>query len=209
MVSRLQRHDFNWKDGSFDDLYKKYPKCKVALQWWCNAHKKGSFFNISNNKLLKEFMLENPPEFKISNKCCEKAKKNPAKQYTKMNEVQLNMIGVRTAEGGVRKARYKSCYVENGANGDMFYPILWYTDNDKLLYERLFEVNHSDCYEVYRLPRTGCAGCPFGRGFEDELRVIKTYEPRLFKAVNNIFGDSYAYTRQYRIFKDKDKKVIK
>jgi len=39
-----------------------------------------------------------------------------------------------------------------------------------------------------------------GRDFEQELKVIETYEPKLYKAVNNIFGDSYEYTRKYREF---------
>ena len=55
----------------------------------------------------------------------------------------------------------------------------------------------------YGLSRTGCAGCPFGRDFEFELEVIKHYEPKLYKAVNYIFGDSYEYTRKYREFRKK------
>ena len=35
-ISRLQRHNFQFEDEPFDILYKKYPKCKVALRWWCN-----------------------------------------------------------------------------------------------------------------------------------------------------------------------------
>ena len=52
------------------------------------------------------------------------------------------------------------------------------------------------------MDRTGCAGCPFGRDFEKELEIIKKYEPQLYKAVTNIFGDSYEYTRKYRKFKE-------
>ena len=60
---------------------------------------------------------------------------------------------------------------------------------------------------MYGLKRTGCAGCPFGRDFEFELQVIEKYEPKLFKAVNNIFGQSYEYTRAYRSFcEEMDKK---
>ena len=29
---------------------------------------------------------------------------------------------------------------------------------------------------------------------------MKKYEPKLYKAVNNIFKDSYEYTRKYREF---------
>lgn len=45
-----------------------------------------------------------------------------------------------------------------------------------------------------------CAGCPFGRDFEQELEIIQKYEPKLFVAVNRIFKDSYEYTRRYREF---------
>lgn len=51
--------------------------------------------------------------------------------------------------------------------------------------------------------RTGCAGCPFGKRFEYELEVMKKYEPMLYRAVVNIFGNSYDYTRKYYEFKNK------
>lgn len=77
MISRLQRHNFDFQnDGGkdFEFLIKKYPKCKSALNWWCNRNGKKSSFNISKSKLLKEFMIQNPPNFKISQKCCTGAK---------------------------------------------------------------------------------------------------------------------------------------
>ena len=33
---------------------------------------------------------------------------------------------------------------------------------------------------------------------EQEIDVLKEFEPNLYKAVNVIFGDSYEYTRKYR-----------
>lgn len=78
--------------------------------------------------------------------------------------------------------------------------MFWYKDSDKSEYEEKCGVTHSKCYTEYGLKRTGCAGCPFGREFEQELEIIKKYEPKLFKAVNNIFGDSYKYTRKYKKF---------
>lgn len=74
MMYRLQSHGFQWEDESFDALYKKYPKCKSALMWWCNSRgtlnngKRLSSFNINYNRFLKEFIIQNPPKFKISGK---------------------------------------------------------------------------------------------------------------------------------------------
>ena len=70
-------------------------------------------------------------------------------------------------------------------------------------------MQNSRCYTEYGLKRTGCAGCPFGKDFEFELEVIQKYEPKLYKAVNNIFGDSYEYTRKYREFYKKKETELK
>ena len=199
-ISRLQRHNFQWEDENFDTLYKKYPKCKTALKWWCNANGEKSSFNIDRNKYLKEFIISNPPTFNISFACCEYSKKKPAKDYIKNNHYGLNITGLRKAEGGLRATAYKSCFSENDSGHDEYRPLFWYKDSDKIDYENAYDIEHSKCYTEYGLKRTGCAGCPFGRDFEYELEVIQKYEPKLYKAVNNIFGDSYEYTRKYREF---------
>lgn len=201
-ISRLQRHNFDFTDGSFEELYKKYPKCKIALMWWCNYNEGDSVFNIKRNKWLKEFMVANPPTFKISNKCCQYAKKDVMKKYLKENPVDLHMVGVRKAEGGARATAYKSCFDQNVGSYDNYRPLFWYTDKDELEYEKARNITHSKCYTKYGLKRTGCAGCPYGKDFEQELKIIEEHEPKLFKAVNKIFGDSYEYTRRYREFCD-------
>ena len=37
MIHRLQLHNFQWEDESFDVLIQRYPRCKTALEWWCNV----------------------------------------------------------------------------------------------------------------------------------------------------------------------------
>lgn len=205
-ISRLQKHNFDFvHDGnkSYDELCKKYPNAKGALKWFCNSWGENSSFNITRNKWLKEFMISNPPKFKISNKCCTYAKKNALEGFLKQYETDLHMIGVRKAEGGLRATTYKTCFDENVNGRDDYRPIFYYKDEDRCEYEEKFQVVHSKCYTEYGLKRTGCAGCPFGREFEQELEIIKKYEPKLFKAVNNIFGDSYKYTREYKKFCEK------
>lgn len=200
MIRRLQKHNFHWEDKSFDELYQSYPNCKIALNWWCNNSGDKSRFNILRNKWLKEFMVNNPPDFKISNKCCDYAKKNVAHKILIENGYELNIVGVRKAEGGIRSSNYKNCFDDNESECDNYRPLFWYKDSDKEDYENHYNIYHSKCYTEYGLKRTGCAGCPFGRDFEFELEVIQKYEPKLYKAVNHIFGKSYEYTRQYREF---------
>lgn len=198
VISRLQRHGFKWENKPFEELYKEYPKCKAALRWWCNGFGEWSRFNINYYPYLKEFMIENPPDFLISNKCCNYAKKYVAKEAANEEQCDLVIIGIRKAEGGIRSAAYKSCFSEaTTGKAANFRPLFWLTNADKEEYENIFDVKHSDCYTKYGLTRTGCAGCPFGKDFEKELEIIKEYEPKLFAAVNKIFGSSYEYTRKY------------
>jgi 3'-phosphoadenosine 5'-phosphosulfate sulfotransferase (PAPS reductase)/FAD synthetase len=202
MMSRLQRHNFKWEDKPFEVLYKEYPRCKSALQWWCNECGENSSFNIKRHKLLKEFIVQVPPTFPISNKCCQYAKKDLSRRFNIENKIDLHVVGVRKSEGGVRATRYKSCFDLKPEGWDEYRPLFFFLNKDKEEYKECFNVRYSDCYEVWGMKRTGCAGCPYGKNFEEELELMRRYEPKLFKAANNIFKDSYAYTREYWKFRE-------
>lgn len=202
MINRLQSHGFMWEDKPLEELIKEYSNCKSALEWWTNS-KPSSAHNINQNKLLKEFLIANPPDFPISNKCCKYAKKDLA--HNKLKEgYDLHITGIRKAEGGVRATAYKSCFDTTDKGYDNFRPIFWFKDDDKISYSKLFNVINSKCYSVYGLKRTGCCGCPYGRDCNFELKVLEEHEPKLHKAVNNVFKDSYEYTKLYQEFKRRD-----
>ena len=209
MIERLQQYNFKWEDESFETLIQRYPNCNSALRWWTDSwngrhmQERGySMFNIGYHRFLKGFMLENPPQFKISAVCCDYAKKKVSKAYIKRNKIGLLIIGVRKAEGGARSSAYTSCFdVKNSHhNYDNYRPLFWFTNADKTIYDQLFDIKHSDCYEKWGFTRTGCVGCPFNKHFTQELEVVNQYEPLMYKAVNNIFKESYEYTKQYKEF---------
>lgn len=210
MISRLQKYNFKFEDEPFDVLYERYPKCRSALRWFTNNNPTG--LNIEQNKYLREFLIANPPAFKISSLCCYHAKKSVSKKAVKEFKADLMIMGVRKYEGGIRGIAYKSCFDSKEGTADRYRPLYWYTNEDKVEYEQMYGITNSECYRSYGLSRTGCAGCPFGRNYEFELKVIKQYEPRLYTAVCNIFKDSYEYTEKYRKFRtemeqrDKEKK---
>lgn len=196
MISRLQNHNFKWEDKSFEVLIKEYPNCKSALEWWCNT-KPSPSHNIKQNKLLKEFLIENPPEFIISQKCCKHAKKDLS--HNKLKEgYDLNITGIRKSEGGVRSTAYKTCFDITNKGYDNYRPIFWYSDEDKKYYKEFFNITNSKCYTEYGLKRTGCCGCPYSRNLKQELDILDKHEPKLYKAVNNVFKDSYDYTKKYK-----------
>lgn len=226
-IERLQKHNFKWEDKSFDELLVEYcveiPACEAvvngkiknkiaeykgkywrgcfsALNWWCGTTK-SKRMSIHQNKWLKDFLILNPPvDIKISDKCCKGAKKDVIHKVLNENCYDLNIFGIRKAEGGNRSTAYKNCFDENYDSCDNYRPLFFYKNETKIVYENHFNICHSKCYTEYGLKRTGCAGRPFGRDFEFELEVIQKYEPRLYAAVNYIFGNSYEYTRKYREF---------
>ena len=203
MISRLQKHNFKWEDKPYKELEKEYPQCKGALKWWCNEYN-GVAFNIKRNKYLKEFMVLYHPSFNISSYCCIGAKKRTIHNYIKENGFDLDISGVRRAEGGIRSISYKTCF-DSKEDCDKYRPIFWYTDSDKKEYEKEYNIKHSKCYSDYGFKRTGCCCCPFGKEFEYELEQIKKYENNLYKAVCTIFKDSYEYTRKYKEFVKQNK----
>lgn len=127
-----------------------------------------------------------------------------AHDYIKRIGAVINFVGVRKAEGGVRATAYNSCFSEPGHKGEaaQFRPLFFLTDEDKEIYCRRRGVVHSDLYERYGFIRTGCACCPFGSRFEEELETADRITPKLRMAATKIFGPAYEYTRAYREFKE-------
>lgn len=208
MMSRLQDHGFQWEDEPLEVLEKRYTQCRSALRWWTNDYTQpgytSSSFSIDRNRFLKSFIIQNPPWFKIGFKCCWYAKKAPAHKYEKYLETDLKLMGIRSSEGGIRSAVYKTCFKE-GREYDTFMPILWFTNEDKDVYDEHYRITHSRCYTEYGLRRTGCCGCPFNLKLAAESAAMEKYEPKLYKAVCNVFKDSYEYTRMYREFVKEEK----
>lgn len=112
MIGRLQKKGFDFRgDGMkpFEELAEMYPGCLSALRWWCDENGKGSRFGISRFKWLKEFMVTNPPAFRISQECCKGAKKDTASSYVKGQGFDLVLVGLRRSENGIRSQRIAGC----------------------------------------------------------------------------------------------------
>lgn len=206
-ISKLQKNNFQWEDESYEVLIEKYPSCTSAIKWWTNSNEKRGNeqgrFNIAYNKYLKEFLIENPPYFPITWECCKYAKKDVSKELVKRYNADLIILGLRKAEGGIRSIAFKDCYTIHEDQEDTYRPIFWYTKEDKDNYCELFNITHSDCYTVYGMRRTGCAGCPYDIHLNRTLPLIEEYEPKLYKACTKVFAKPYEYTKAYREFFNK------
>lgn len=126
-------------------------------------------------------------------------KKDVALQAAREYDAQLEIIGVRRAEGGARSSAYKNCFSYETRHGtDQYRPLFWFTDADKRWYESYFNVVHSRCYTQYGLLRTGCTGCPFARDINKELDAVGTEERGVVQAARSIFKNAYAWTNGYK-----------
>lgn len=208
MLARMQEIKFPFEDRPYSELLKDYPDQKSAMQWWCNMFNEGSFFNIKRKRMLKEFLIENPPKFKISNKCCHYSKKVTAHQFNVDNDIDVVIMGLRRYEGGVRGMSISKCYNpgrKGRRNGqfvpDKYYPIFWLTDTDKKEYNQYYKICNSACYTKYGFTRTGCACCPYGLDCEKERERIKVFEPKIYNLTERVFGSSYDYTKKFYEFR--------
>lgn len=206
IMERLQRHGFDWNDLPENATEEKYGRCKSALDWYyCRrppSTNGKSKYQISRFKLLREFIMANPPDFAISDKCCDYSKKNVSKEFDKEFKPDLKINGMRQAEGGRRAGSVRNCFTSANESVTANYRPLWFwTDKDKQIYKEWRGIRYSDCYEVWGFKRTGCCGCPCSSKALQELQIAEQYEPNKVKAALALFGKSYEYREAYNNFK--------
>lgn len=149
-----------------------------------------------NQKALAKYLKEN--EIKISEKCCDLSKKKPLKQYSKEKNIDLVCTGERQDEGGQRSIAHKSCFEEQKSGINKYMPLWWWSNEIKQIFKETEGIRYSDCYEVYGMKRTGCVGCPFNLNIADDLQIMFEFEPQLFKACMNVFGESYRLMDKFK-----------
>lgn len=190
------------------ELKERYPKCESLINFLCCCNSKGEprpniQLVINSSKYMRDFIGEYPPDFKISAKCCDYCKKEPAHLVQK--DYDMIITGERRDEGGMRSVPRKDntslCFTETSSGQYRLRPLYYVSDADKAWYKEYYNIRYSDAYEVYGLTRTGCCGCPISYKAIDDLEKIRPYEPNVVKAAWNIFGDSYRYRQKYNAYK--------
>ena len=158
----------------------------------------GRYGFSDNQRKLAEYIKENG--IKVSEKCCDYSKKKPILKFQKEHGIDLNVTGERKAEGGQRASAHKSCFEQSNKrmHADKYMPLWWWSNSVKAIFKKIEGIRFSDCYEVYGMTRTGCCGCPFAFDIAEELQAMYEYEPRLFKACMNVFGQAYELTDRFK-----------
>ncbi|MBQ8109409.1 MAG: phosphoadenosine phosphosulfate reductase family protein [Clostridia bacterium] len=192
------------------ELSRRYPKCESLINFLCCCNRAGDprpniQLVINSSKYMLDFLKQNPPEFKISARCCDYCKKQIAHRV--QNGYEMIITGERRDEGGMRsvprqgEANSAMCFAETSNGQYRLRPLYYVSDKDKAWYRDYYAIRYSDAYEVYGLTRTGCCGCPISYKAVADLEMIRPYEPNVVKAAWNIFGNSYRYRQQYNAYK--------
>ena len=128
----LQYHGFGWDDKTVGTLHMMYPRIPLStIRWWCDdyatMHNAYNAYCISRNKYLKQFVMQNPPWFRISADCCKYAKKRTKHELLADGDWDVELVGIRQTEGGVRSLHGR-CFIEGGGlrdRVDEYYPLYW------------------------------------------------------------------------------------
>lgn len=196
------------KAAKRQELKARYPGCESTINFLCCCNSAGEprpniQLVINSSKYMRDFIGVNPPNFKISAKCCDCCKKHVAHSVQK--DFDMVITGERRDEGGMRSVPRKEntamCFTETADGKYRLRPLYYVSDADKAWYKEYYSIKYSDAYEVYGLTRTGCCGCPISYKAVEDLEKIMPYEPVLVKAAWNVFGDSYRYRQGYNRYK--------
>lgn len=191
------------------ELKARYPGCEQTINFVCCCNSAGEprpniQLVINSSKYMLDFVREHPIPFKVSNKCCDICKKQPAHDVEKQYDMVIT--GERRDEGGMRSVPRgdgsgSMCFAETANGKFRLRPLFYVSDADKAWYKEYYGLRYSDAYEVYGLKRTGCCGCAISARAAADLELIRPYEPNVVRAAWAIFGDSYRYRAQYNEYK--------
>lgn len=139
--------------------------------------------SLSLNKLARNTLLSGELH-RVSPKCCYYLKKKTAHDFEKETGLKP-ILGIRGAEGALRKSQYKSCFSKDGK----FTPI---HDLSNELLDSIIKKYNIEVPDVYKyIQRTGCMGCPYGRYKGDTIKELALLNDRQRKFVIEYFKESY------------------
>ena len=145
------------------------------------------------NMVKWKFLLDAP--FKVSNKCCEIMKKNPAHKFDKLSGLKP-IVGTMAIESKQRRTDWlKDGCNSFDAKNPISKPLSVWTEQDVLKYLKDYDipfasvygeilVNDDGTYYTTGYSRTGCVFCGFGCHLEDapnRFQRLKETHPKLWE----------------------------
>ena len=147
-------------------------------------------------KILKYQFTEGGVNFPISNKCCNRLKKEIIQKWQKENNRPYSIIGIMPDEGGQREKAKCTVFKSDGIL-KAFQPLVPLTK----AWEDWFikEYNIKLCklyYPPYNFARTGCTGSPYNLRLQEELDTLDKFFPNERKQCEIIWKPVYEEYRR-------------
>lgn len=150
-------------------------------------------YDCPSRKLPKKWYKLIDAPFKVSEKCCDYLKKNPIKEYEKINN-KRPIIGTMASESQMREGEYLKTGCNSFTEGkEKCSPLGFWTEQDILKYIRDYNLNYASVYGdiiidngIYKTTgeqRTGCIWCPLGAHLQSEpnrYQRLKETHPKLY-----------------------------
>lgn len=175
---------------------KKNTTVKVYLQ--LEPAKTGNFVKGDHAcpKVLK-CQFEEGYSLRISQKCCDRLKKDPIKKWQKEKGKPYSIIGIRKSEGGERESA--KCLAFHGKKLTAFQPLAPVSDEWEEWYIETHGVRICDIYKPpYNFQRTGCKGCPYAIEIQKDLDTLERFFPAERKQCEIIWKPVYDEYRRLK-----------
>lgn len=153
------------------------------------------------NILRYQFTEEFKERLKVSDKCCFRMKEEPLDKWSRDNKKNCRILGIMPSEGG-RRATAKCLALKNNGKVVSFHPLVPVTKEWEDWLISKYNIAICDIYKPpYNFPRTGCKGCPFAIGLQEELDTLEKFFPNERKQCEAIWKPVYDEYRRlgYRL----------
>lgn len=179
----------------------------TKLHEWQLGHRETKsilkYINGSNFQCpaLLKYQFSDNFKIKISQYCCIKLKKNPAKKWGRFNNKSIVITGMRREEGGQRNTL--NCIVTDKAGKiKKFHPLAVVSEEWEEWIIKKYNIKLCQLYyPPYNFTRTGCKGCPFALDLQEQLTLMQLYLPNERKQCEIIWQPIYEEYRKlnYRL----------
>lgn len=142
-------------------------------------------------------------KLRISDKCCDRLKKEPLHRWQKENKKPYGILGLMPDEGG-RRTSAKCLAFKSGGKMN-FQPLVPVTKEWENWLIDTYSIRICDVYKPpYNFDRTGCKGCPFNLNLQKDLEILEAFFPNERKQCEYIWKPVYDEYRRigYRLKND-------
>lgn len=145
------------------------------------------------NRMFKDY--DQYKELNISDKCCDKLKKEPIKKIAKKLNLNCAIIGTLSEESRQRETDWLNygCNIFHTKTDNQCRPLSFWTEEDIYQYIEIYSIKISDLYTLgYK--RNGCMFCGFGveyesRTGENRYEKLALTHPKMYKYLVDNFSE--------------------